>query len=144
MRFQVFLLMGLCVLFNSGAHIIMKYSTRISGFWARNINPLSNPHIPLLFIIGAVSFAVSIVFYLLVLRAAQLSIAFSVLTSLNYIIIIVYSVLFFRDRLTVMQYCGLILVFAGLFLLLYNYSGEPASVSGAGPHAQEAGKQALP
>lgn len=124
MKLNVFILMGLCVLFNSGAHIIMKYSTRISGFWARNINPLGEPPIPLLFIAGALSFAVSIIFYLLVLKTAQLSIAFSVLTSLNYIIIILYSVFCFRDRLRPLQYFGLVLIFVGLFFLLYNYSGK--------------------
>jgi len=106
----------------------MKYSTRVSGFWARNINPVGEPHIPVLFIAGALSFAISIIFYLLVLKAAQLSIAFSVLTSLNYIIIILYSVFCFKDQLKLIQYFGLILIFIGLFLLLYNYSGEtPAS-----------------
>jgi len=123
MKLDLVLLMAGCVLFNSAAHVIMKYSTRVTGLLGRNINPFGSPHVPLLFLGGAASFAVSIVFYLLVLKTARLSIAFSVLTSLNYVIIILYSVFFFNDRLSLLQYAGLVLIFLGLFFLLYDYSG---------------------
>ena len=138
MKLQIIILMGLCVLFNSGAHIIIKYSTRlVDGFWARNINPLGGPHIPVLFLAGALSFAISIVFYLLVLKSAQLSIAFSVLTSMNYVIIILYSVLCFRDQLKLTQYFGLVLIFIGLFLLLYNFSEKKAPASDVQPKPEQ-------
>jgi len=144
MKLRLIVLMGLCVLFNSGAHIIMKYSTRVGGFWSRNINPVGEPRIPVLFVAGALSFAISIIFYLLVLKTAQLSIAFSVLTSLNYIIIILYSVFCFRDRLRPLQYFGLVLIFVGLFFLLYNYSGKGSGTESLPVSPEQAPEKASP
>ena len=73
MKAQFFVLLALCVVFNAGAHIMMKYAAMIKeGFWARNINPLGTLQIPVLFCVAACSFAVSIVFYMLLLKTAQL------------------------------------------------------------------------
>ncbi|MFH1707824.1 MAG: SMR family transporter [Planctomycetota bacterium] len=139
MKIAVFAFMALSVLFNSGAHIILKYNARLDGPWTRNLNPLVNPQVSVLFILGALCFATSIFFYQAVLRTAQLSVAFAVLTGFNYIIIMIFSLAFLREGLRPMQYVGLALTFIGLCLLLAWYEPEkkpaPPAVPSAGPEA---------
>ena len=140
MKASFLVLMALCVLFNSGAHILMKYNTRLHGWMTRNLNPFGDtPQISFLFICGALFFAVSIIFYQAVLRRAHLSIAFSLLTALNYVIIILYSLLVFKDRLRMSQNIGLLLIFIGVFLVLWNWDGEKVSSVSATASTIESG-----
>ncbi len=124
MKFYMQLFLILCVLFNSGAHILMKYNTRVDGTLSRNLNPLGQPSVSILFALGACCFAISIFFYQAVLRNTDLSIAFSLLTGLNFVILFLYSFLVFREKLTLIQGTGMGLIFIGCLLLLYNYNPE--------------------
>ena len=141
MKITVFVLMAFSILFNSGAHILMKYNTRVDGPWSRNLNPLVSPHVSVLFILGALCFAASIFFYQAVLRTTQLSVAFAVLTGFNFIIIFVYTLAVFRERLHPLQYAGLALTFIGLCLLLAWYTPEQPRTA---PHAGETDAGAAP
>lgn len=124
MKLPVVLFMVFTVLFNSGAHIILKYNTRVDNVLSKNINPFMNIHISVLFLFGALCFGISIFFYQLVLRTSELSVAFSILTGSAYTVIIIYSVLMFKEKLRGLQYIGIVLVFIGLFLLLWRYAPQ--------------------
>jgi multidrug transporter EmrE-like cation transporter len=108
----------LAIFSNALANIFIKYGVNrtgglkfdsvqsfISGF-------ILNPFI----IIGVIFFGFTLVGYTQTLRYYQLSVAYPVMTSLGFIIVVGASVLLFKEQLSYTQMIGIITIIIGVWL----------------------------
>ena len=66
---------------------------------------------------GLVSFGLALMFYTYVLTKMNLSVAYPLMTSLGFLIVVSFSVLYFHENVQIAQIIGLVLVLLGLYLI---------------------------
>lgn len=118
-----FLLLTALVL-NASANVLIKYSAmrsaplagELSGqlSTAQRLQGLLHPA----FIIGLTLFALNVFAYQAALRSLKLSMAYPIMVSGGYLIILVASWLLFHERLQAIQYAGVALIVAGIWLVV--------------------------
>lgn len=114
-----FLLIAL--LCNAGANILIKYSaTRRStevavgeGIWAR-VSPWLDPYL----LAGMALFGLNLMAYSVALRTFRISVAYPVMITGGYCLILLAGWFIFRERLTVVQYSGIGVVLTGMWMIL--------------------------
>lgn len=102
-----YIFLSLSVLFNISAYIIFK---TISGK-EHSVRWYA------LFLIGLLLGAVNVYFFTRSLKEIDLGIAYPVFSAASISIIILLSFFLFRERLTIINVIGAIIVMAGIFLL---------------------------
>lgn len=115
--FLIFLV--LAILFNAGANIMMK-SGVVSG-------PVKTGEGIISFIMsylgnwqlmtGLVFFGIALIFYTKALEKYNLSIAYPVMTSCGLIIVTLWSVLIFGEKLSYLQFGGIFMIIGGIWML---------------------------
>ena len=116
---MVILGLVIAVLLNATANILMKVGmTRTGGLDGLSVSEillkmLSN----YLLWAGCVSFALALVAYSYVLSKVNLSVAYPVMTSLGYIIVVLSSVFFLKESLSPVQITGVIVIIAGVWMV---------------------------
>jgi multidrug transporter EmrE-like cation transporter len=120
-RFLPEMLLGSALVLNAAANILMKYSalrTRELPAGAGLVEKLVTRFHPA-FVIGLGLFALNVFAYQAALRAPRmkLSIAYPVMVSGGYIIILAASWLLFRERLGLVQYAGVGLILGGIWMV---------------------------
>lgn len=68
-------------------------------------------------LLGVVLFGLALVAYSFVLSKINLSIAYPVMTSMGFLIVITVSALFFKETITPLQMAGFALILAGVWLV---------------------------
>jgi len=68
-------------------------------------------------IIGIVLYTIATLFWLVILSKAELSFAYPML-ALGYVLITVFSKIFFNENVTMIRFLGVLLISVGIFLLL--------------------------
>jgi multidrug transporter EmrE-like cation transporter len=121
-RFLPEMLLGSALVLNAAANILMKYSalrTRELPAGAGLVEKLVTRFHPA-FVIGLVLFALNVFAYQAALRAPRmkLSIAYPVMVSGGYVIILAASWLLFRERLGLVQYAGVGLILGGIWMVV--------------------------
>lgn len=119
MQFQVILFFCIAVFFNALANILIKSSslqdqtkTLSGGIWD-TIFTVFNPY----FIGGLASFGLALLGYRYVLgKGLKLSLAYPVFTSSGFIIVLIASSLFFKERLNLTQWLGIAFILVGVWL----------------------------
>lgn len=109
----------LAIVFNAGANILMK-----AGVMADPVK-LSDGIIPfvlsyvtnLKLMSGIACFGIALVFYTKALEKFNLSIAYPMMTSCGLIIVTLWSLLVFHERLSAFQFGGLFMIIGGIWLL---------------------------
>ncbi len=115
---QVFLLSALVL--NATANILIKYSaTRIPGLpqdagRGAHLMALLQPA----FILGLALFAMNVFAYQAALRTLKLSVAYPIMVSGGYLIILMVSWFLFNERLNPAQYAGIGLILGGIWLVV--------------------------
>ena len=119
-RTSSFLLLATALVLNATANILIKYS-------ATRIVP-APPGAPLLsrvgsvlhpaFLIGLCLFALNVFAYQAALRSLRLSVAYPIMVSGGYLIILLVSWGLFQERLSPVQYAGALLILAGIWLVV--------------------------
>jgi len=112
----------LAIVFNAGANIFMK-----AGVMAEPVK-LSDGVIPfvlsyltnLKLMLGILFFGIALVFYTKALEKFNLSIAYPTMTSCGLLIVTLWSVFMFHERLSGMQIGGLFLIVCGLWLVNFH------------------------
>ena len=118
--FTLFLI--LAIVFNAGANIFMKAGVvkdpvKIeSGISAFIMSYLSNWQL----MSGLVFFGTALIFYTKALEKFNLSIAYPLMTSCGLIIVTLWSVLVFHERLNLLQTGGLFMIIGGIWMLYAN------------------------
>ncbi|ABZ95288.1 cation transporter [Leptospira biflexa] len=119
MQFQVILFFCIAVFFNALANILIKTSsmqdkqvTPGDGFW-NLVFTVFNPY----FIAGLASFGLALLGYRYVLgKGLKLSLAYPVFTSSGFIIVLIASSVFFKERLNFTQWLGISFILVGVWL----------------------------
>ena len=70
------------------------------------------------YLLGLVCFALNLVCYSLALRTLKISLAYPLMASLGYVVILAFGWFLFGEHLTPAQYVGVALVFVGLWLVV--------------------------
>lgn len=119
MQFQVILFFCIAVFFNALANILIKSSSMqdqtksLSGGLWDTIFTVLNPY----FIGGLASFGLALLGYRYVLgKGLKLSLAYPVFTSSGFIIVLIASSLFFKEKLNLTQWIGIAFILIGVWL----------------------------
>ncbi|MDI6787837.1 MAG: SMR family transporter [Planctomycetota bacterium] len=112
---NVYIFMLLTIILNSVANILIKVSsTRIDKAQGiLGINMLN-----LYFIGGVFSFALALFAYSQVLSKMKLGIAYPVITSACFIIVLFTSWLYLKESISLVQLVGILLILGGIWLVL--------------------------
>ncbi len=116
MRAYGFLILAL--LFNASANLLVKVSAlrspgARSGLGAHAASYLSVP-----FVAGVFLFGLNLLLYAQALKRIPISVAYPVMVSVGYLLILVVSFFAFGERLSLARYGGAVLVLAGVWLLV--------------------------
>ncbi len=109
----------LAILFNASANILMKHGVKTApvaidaGVSSFVLSYLSNWQL----LAGIVSFGIALVFYSKTLEKMQLSLAYPAMTSSGIVIVSLWSLLVLGERLTPVQYTGILLIIGGIWLI---------------------------
>jgi multidrug transporter EmrE-like cation transporter len=105
------------IVLNAVANILMKAGAvppRQSSHMTDVLrNMVSNPFI----IAGVVCFTLGLAAYNYVLIKTDLSVAYPIMTSVGYVIVILAAWLFFKESLTIVQVSGIALIAAGVWMV---------------------------
>ncbi len=115
--FLVFLSAGLTVLANlllrTGVHRAGGFAVELSEVHAGLFNLVRQPY----FDIGLFLYALASVVWFRVLSTEPLSIAYPVLVSTTFMFVTLGAVLLFRESLNYYKIIGLVVIFAGIFII---------------------------
>ena len=107
---------------NALANVLIKYSMghavppllRLQGGVLAPIAPFPSWS----FILGVVCFASNLACYSLALRSLKLSLAYPLMVSLGYLVILAVQYFMFGERLTPIQYAGIGLILIGVWFVV--------------------------
>ncbi|MDF3820419.1 SMR family transporter [Leptospira sp. 96542] len=119
MQFQILIIFCIAVFFNALANILIKTSAlQEQGSLPKEglialVLGLLNPY----FIAGLASFGLALLGYKHVLgKGLKLSLAYPVFTSSGFIIVLIASAIFFKERLNFTQWLGIGFILVGVWL----------------------------
>ncbi|MDD3363617.1 MAG: SMR family transporter [Syntrophomonas sp.] len=106
----------LAILCNAFANVLIKYGMQhmVAGTaWKHVLGMLVN--IPV--ISGIFLFGLALIFYSWVLGKMNLSIAYPIMTSVGFLIVILFSWLFFKETISTVQIIGSFLILSGVWMV---------------------------
>jgi len=114
---SVYFVLSIAIILNALANILMKVAMRKQDETieiAKMVTQsLSNP----ILFLGILSFVLALVAYCYVLSKLNLSIAYPIMTSLGFLIVILASWLFLEEVITKIQIVGFICIIAGVWMV---------------------------
>jgi multidrug transporter EmrE-like cation transporter len=120
--YQPFLILGISILFTVSAQLFLKKGVLdlgIINFSAKEFLNLIPRFLQNIWLIGGLFLlGISFLLWLFVISKIKLSIAYPILTSMNFILIALFSWLFLKEQLGAIQGLGIIIIIFGIFLLL--------------------------
>ena len=94
---------------NTVANLLLKVASNADGARASFLHPA--------FIAGAGCFGLGLLAFLQALKSVQLSIAYPLMSSISFVLVIACSILLFREHLSPLQLAGVGMIIAGIFLV---------------------------
>lgn len=114
-----YLILILAITFNAVANILMKVGMlkgkQVTGLADFILGMILNP----ILVAGMVCFALGLAAYCYVLTKLNLSIAYPIMTSVGYVIVIIASWLFLKETITAIQVAGFFLIIAGVWMVAH-------------------------
>ena len=117
---MIYFVLLAAIIFNASANILIRMGMRNADFQQFSIMQY------LAFIFGNVyllsgvaSFGLALAAYSYVLSKMNLSIAYPIMTSVGFVIVVLFSVLFLNEKLIALQILGIALIMAGVWLIAY-------------------------
>ena len=117
---MTYLILGVAIVLNALANILMKVGMNRIANQAKlaQADPMllkmvTNPFI----IIGLACFGLALVAYNIVLSKLNLSIAYPLMTSVGYCIVVLASWLFLKERILPAQMIGFVFIIAGVWMV---------------------------
>lgn len=113
------IILGIAIVLNAAANILIKMGMKDAPdlqsvplktyalYFLGNIHVLS----------GIVSFGLALLTYSYVLSKVNLSVAYPIMTSVGFIIVVLFSALCLSERLVPLQIVGIVLIIAGVWLV---------------------------
>jgi len=114
----IYIILALAIILNALANILMKVGMMRQGESSGSPLLMAKAALvnPVLFA-GVVSFALALIAYSYVLSKINLSIAYPVMTSLGYVIVIIASWIFLKEHITLIQIIGFTFIIAGVWMV---------------------------
>jgi len=115
---SMYIILALAIFLNALANILMKVGMMRQGESGGNLLLMAKKALvnPVLFA-GVISFALGLVAYSYVLSKINLSIAYPVMTSLGYVIVIIASWMFLKEHITFVQVIGFAFIITGVWMV---------------------------
>ena len=118
---NTYFVLSLAILLNAVANILMKVAMlkqeKATDIITMVTQSLSNP----VLFLGLISFGLALVAYCYVLAKINLSIAYPLMTSLGFLIVILASWLFLGENISKLQMVGFLCIIAGVWMVArYN------------------------
>lgn len=114
---NTYLVLSLAIILNALANILMKVAMlqqeKTTNIITLVTQSLTNP----VLLLGIVSFGLALVAYCFVLAKINLSIAYPLMTSLGFLIVILASWLFLGENITKIQMVGFTCIIAGVWMV---------------------------
>ncbi|MCL6611478.1 MAG: hypothetical protein K6T66_08065 [Peptococcaceae bacterium] len=117
---RIYLVLLLAIVFNSGANIMIKAAMRKSPIIPEQgavlqafAQAAKNPFL----IGGVVLFGLALAAYSVVLSRINLSVAYPVMTGAGFLLVFLFSGLYFREGITAAHILGSALILAGVWIL---------------------------
>ena len=114
---NTYVVLSLAIILNALANILMKVAMlkqeKTTDLTAMVTQSLTNP----VLFLGLVSFGLALVAYCFVLAKINLSIAYPLMTSLGFLIVILASWLFLGENITKIQIVGFTCIIAGVWMV---------------------------
>jgi multidrug transporter EmrE-like cation transporter len=114
-----YVILILAITFNAVANILMKVGMlrgkQGAGLADFILGMIMNP----VLIAGMVCFALGLAAYCFVLTKLNLSVAYPIMTSVGYVIVIIASWLFLKETITAIQVAGFSLIIAGVWMVAH-------------------------
>ena len=105
---------------NAAANVLIKYAMvrgeplpAGSSLVSRLLGVISP-----LFVLGVVLFGLNLMFYSMALRSFRISVAYPVMVSGGYCLILIAGWFLFHERLNLVQYGGIALILSGIWLVV--------------------------
>jgi multidrug transporter EmrE-like cation transporter len=114
----MYIILALAIFLNALANILMKVGMLRQGEASGNPLLMAREALvnPVLFA-GVISFALALIAYCYVLSKINLSIAYPIMTSLGYMIVIIASWMFLKEHITFIQIMGFAFIIAGVWMV---------------------------
>jgi multidrug transporter EmrE-like cation transporter len=113
---KIYIIFGLAILFNAMANILMKMGMlgvdNRGDIFHMVSQSVSRPAIPF----GIVSFILALVCYLYILSKVNLSIAYPLMTSMGFVIVILASWALLKESITWVQIAGFVFIILGVWM----------------------------
>jgi multidrug transporter EmrE-like cation transporter len=113
---NTYVILGLAIIFNAMANILMKIGMLKvdinSNIFSIASKSIIQPTIPL----GIISFISALVCYLYVLSKVNLSIAYPIMTSMGFLIVILASWALLKESITWVQIAGFVFIILGVWM----------------------------
>jgi multidrug transporter EmrE-like cation transporter len=114
-----YLILILAITFNAVANILMKVGMlrgkQVTGVAGFILGMIMNP----VLVAGIICFALGLAAYCYVLTKMNLSIAYPIMTSVGYVIVVIASWLFLKETITAIQVAGFSLIIAGVWMVAH-------------------------
>ncbi len=113
------IVLACAIVFNAGANILLKLGMKDAGSLGK-LGILKMIEIALTNVwvwLGLASFGIAFVLYSIVLSRMKLSIAYPIMTSCGYIIVVVAAMLLFAEQPSLLRFGGIALIIAGIWVI---------------------------
>ena len=110
--------LALALTLNALANVLIKYSMTRP---VRPLLPVDGPTASFLswpYLLGILCFAANLACYSMALKTLKLSLAYPLMVSLGYLVILLFGWFLFGERLTPLQYAGIGIILAGIWLVV--------------------------
>ncbi len=110
----------LAVIGNSAANVLMKIGAKQMGGFSFTLEGFKGFFTTPLIWAGMICFGLTLLCYTYVLSKLNLSLAYPVITSLGFLLVTIFSVLYFQETIHWVQILGMFVVIFGLYLVVYS------------------------
>ncbi len=126
---RYFVALAAALLLNATANLMMKFGIErfkaagvsiAEGAWPVLVALLSN----WVLILGLVCFATNVILYTYALKGLPISVAYPIMVTLGFAIIVIVAGLYLNERPTSMQWVGVTLILIGVWLVAWEAKGQ--------------------
>ena len=114
-----YIILILAITFNAVANILMKVGMLKEKQGTSLVDLLLNMLLNPALIVGIICFALGLAAYCFVLTKLNLSVAYPIMTSVGYVIVIIASWLFLKETITLIQIVGFTFIIAGVWMVAH-------------------------
>ncbi len=116
-----YIFLAIALILNAAANILIKYSTvrtALAGELAPGFAGLMQTYFTWPFLLGISCFGLNLLAYTQALKKLPLSMAYPLMITVGYLLILIVSWFLFQERLTMVKYIGATMMLIGLWLLV--------------------------